>query len=92
MPFTHAHRQNEEVYVILGGKGIFFLDGEEIPVQEGTVIRVDPDCHRSWRTDGDELYFLCIQAKRNSLEQATLGDGYPVPTLASWMMKAEVAR
>lgn len=85
MPFAHAHRQNEEVYVILGGQGVFFLDGEEIPVQEGSILRIDPPVHRSWRTDGQELYFICIQAKQNTLGQHTISDGFLVPTLASWM-------
>ena len=29
VPFFHHHRQNEEVYVVLSGEGVFVLDGVE---------------------------------------------------------------
>src|SRR5215471_4275046 len=37
MPFLHRHRQNDEVYVVVGGRGQFLVDGECIDVAEGTV-------------------------------------------------------
>ena len=42
VPFVHSHKRNEEVYIILKGKGQFYLDGDEFDVEEGDVIRVDP--------------------------------------------------
>ncbi len=38
MPFLHKHRQNEEVYVVVGGRGQFLVDGECIDVAEGSVM------------------------------------------------------
>ena len=32
VPFVHAHKQNEEVYGVLGGKGQLYIDGQ---VDEG---------------------------------------------------------
>lgn len=76
VPFKHKHKQNEEVYVFLSGKGIFSLDGEEFPVASGSVVRVAPSVVRTHRNTGDvPLVFLCFQAKAGSLEQATLDDG-----------------
>jgi len=74
-PFVHAHKQNEELYIILKGLGTFFVDGREFPVQEGSVIRVAPSGERAYAAGNEDLFFICIQAKAGSLEQATAGDG-----------------
>ena len=86
MPFVHAHRKNEELYIVLRGSGTFCVDGDEFPVQEGSLVRVAPQGERSWKAGGEDLYFICIQAEENSLGQATLDDGFRIPTAkASWM-------
>lgn len=40
--FVHHHTQNEEVYLILEGKGMLYIDGEELPLKEGDCFRIDP--------------------------------------------------
>jgi len=87
MPFVHAHTINEELYIITRGSGTFFVDGIEFPVQEGSLVRVAPQGERSWKAGDDEdLYFICIQAEEGSLSQATLEDGFRIPTAkTSWM-------
>jgi len=85
MPFVHAHKKNEEVYIILRGKGTFYMDGEEFPIQQGSLIRVSPEGARSWKAGDDDLYFICIQAEAGSLHQATLADGMRVDIKTSWM-------
>lgn len=87
MPFTHAHKQNEELYIITAGSGTFYVDGNEFPVHEGSLIRVAPSGERSWKADEEDLYFICIQAKEGSLTQATLQDGMRLEARASWMIK-----
>ncbi|MFQ8735110.1 MAG: cupin domain-containing protein [Bilophila wadsworthia] len=42
VPFVHHHTQNEEVYLILEGKGMLYIDGEELPLKEGDCFRIDP--------------------------------------------------
>src|SRR5688572_22095042 len=42
MPFLHKHEKNEEVYVVVGGRGQYLVDGECIDVGEGSVLRVGP--------------------------------------------------
>ena len=49
-PFVHAHKKNEELYIVLRGKGTFFIDGEEFPIQEGSLMRVAPDGARAWKS------------------------------------------
>jgi quercetin dioxygenase-like cupin family protein len=88
MPFVHAHTKNEELYIVLRGSGTFYVDGEEFPIQEGSLIRVAPEGGRAWKAGEEDLYFICIQAEAGSLSQATLEDGFHLETRASWMKKS----
>ena len=76
VPFFHHHKQNEEVYVVLGGEGVFILDGKEEPVASGSIVRVAPEVSRNTKCTGDvPLVYICIQGKTGSLEQYTMTDG-----------------
>jgi len=85
MPFVHRHQKNEELYIVLRGTGIFYLDGEEFPIQEGSLIRIAPEGERAWKAGDEDLYFICIQAEAGSLTQATLEDGIRLKTSTSWL-------
>ena len=85
MPFVHSHKRNEELYIILGGSGTFYVDGEEFPVSEGSLIKVAPAGERAWKAGAEDLYFICIQTEAGSLQQSTLEDGVRPATKASWM-------
>lgn len=85
VPFVHAHKANEELYVILSGAGVFFLDGEEIAVKEGDLVKVEPSVSRCMKAaDDSAISFICVQAKADTLEAFTEGDGYPVEATPSW--------
>ena len=79
--------RNEELYIILKGSGIFSVDGEEFPIQGGSLIRVAPAGSGPGRPFLRICTFICIQAEACSLSQATLEDGVRSPTKASWMKK-----
>jgi mannose-6-phosphate isomerase-like protein (cupin superfamily) len=85
MPFVHAHKKNEELYIVLRGNGTFFVDGKEFSVQEGSAIRIAPAGERAWKAGSEDLFFICIQAEAGSLSQATLEDGLRLATRTSWM-------
>jgi uncharacterized cupin superfamily protein len=86
MPFVHVHKKNEELYIILRGNGTFFVDGDEFPVQEGSLIRVAPAGERAFKAGSEDLYFICIQTEAGSLSQATLEDGVRhLGTATSWI-------
>jgi mannose-6-phosphate isomerase-like protein (cupin superfamily) len=85
MTFVHAHKRNEEVYIVLRGTGTFFVDGDEFEVREGSVIRIAPSGERAWKAGAEDLYFICVQTDAGSLEQATREDGVVVQAKASWM-------
>jgi len=85
MPFYHKHKENEEFYLFIKGKGQFQIDGEVVDVREGTVIRVDPDGVRIWRNNSSEhLYFVVIQAKAGSLSGEDISDGIGVGHHVEW--------
>jgi mannose-6-phosphate isomerase-like protein (cupin superfamily) len=85
VPFAHAHKKNEELYLFLTGKGEMLLDGKVVPVGPGTAVRVAPPIFRCWRNTGDEpLTCIVMQAKAGSLEEATAADGVGAPEPPRW--------
>lgn len=75
VPFVHSHRQNEEIYGVLGGKGTAVLDGESVALTAGDWLRVSPAAKRQLFADkNEELCYLCIQVKEGSLEGYTAND------------------
>lgn len=76
VPFVHSHKQNEEIYAILSGKGKAVIDGEEVVLAAGDWIRVSPAGKRQFFAAEDSaLCYVCIQVKENSLEGYTAEDG-----------------
>ena len=75
VPFVHSHKQNEEIYAILAGKGKAVIDGEEIELSAGDWVRVAPEGKRQFSAASDSsVTFACIQVKAGSLEGYTAGD------------------
>ena len=73
--FLHTHKQHEELYFFLGGQGEFQVDGQVIPVAEGSVVRVAPAGERSVRNNGTEpLVMLCVQYRGNTFTEADAAD------------------
>ncbi len=76
IPFVHTHTNNEELYIVLSGKGSFFVDGEEFLISEGDCLRVDPKGERCLKAaDDSALRYLCIQSRAGSLQGYTMSDG-----------------
>jgi mannose-6-phosphate isomerase-like protein (cupin superfamily) len=85
IPFLHRHRQNEEVYVVVGGRGQLLVDGECIDVAEGSVLRVGPQGARAWRNNSEApLYFLCLQYRADSVIEGGTLDGQKVEGNPAW--------
>jgi mannose-6-phosphate isomerase-like protein (cupin superfamily) len=85
LPFSHAHKTNEEMFIFIKGKGEMAVDGEIIPVEEGTCVRLAPKAVRCTRNNGSEnLCFIVIQAKENSLGQHTFDDGIEATQELNW--------
>ncbi|MCX4328748.1 MAG: cupin domain-containing protein [Lachnospiraceae bacterium] len=75
VPFIHSHKNNEEIYVVLSGKGKVVVDGETASLAAGDWIRIAPAGQRQFFAAEDEaISFACIQVKANSLEDYTKDD------------------
>lgn len=74
--FLHTHKNHEELYFFLSGKGEFQVDGQVFPVEEGSVVRVAPAGRRSVRNNGTELLvMLCVQYKADTFTAEDAADG-----------------
>ncbi len=75
VPFVHSHKKNEEIYVLLSGKGKAVIDGETIELAQGDWVRVAPAAKRQFSAaDDSAISFACIQVQAGSLEGYTGDD------------------
>jgi len=85
VPFIHKHTDNEEAYVIIEGSGEFWLDGEIVPVSEGSCLRIDPSVGRCIRASKDSpITYACVQTAAGSLRQYSQTDGVIVEGSTGW--------
>ena len=75
VPFVHSHKENEEIYGILAGKGKAVIDSETVELTAGDWLRIAPAAKRQFFAAEDSgITYLCIQVKENSLEHFTATD------------------
>ena len=75
VPFVHAHKENEEIYFVLSGKGKAVVDGDEITLTEGDWLRIAPAGRRQFFASADSaLSYICIQVNAGSLGTYTADD------------------
>ena len=60
--------QQEEVNVIIAGWGVYRVDGEDIPVSRGTVMRFDPETTRVPVAGPEGMTMIAVGARRGSYE------------------------
>ena len=68
--FEHdeADSEQEEVNVVVHGDGIWRVDGEDVPVREGTILRFDPEAVRCPVAGPNGMTFIGIGVRRGSYE------------------------
>ena len=83
--FFHTHKEHEELYFFLSGKGEFQVDGQVFPIQEGSVVRVAPNGKRSVRNNGNEpLVMLCVQYRKGTFTAEDANDGCILNEPVKW--------
>lgn len=83
--FLHTHKNHEELYFFLSGKGEYQVDGKVFPVGEGSVVRVAPAAKRSVRNNGTEpLVMLCVQYRGNTFTADDTADGVILNEKVEW--------
>ena len=58
----HSHPDAEQVYCILKGNGVMFIDDERRPVREGDIVYLPPNCKHQMLNESDdwvEHYIMC---------------------------------
>ncbi len=73
IPFYHSHKQNEEIYFIVSGKGFMEVDGDKVELEAGDWLRIAPSAKRKLHAETD-MTEVCIQVKAGSLTQWTADD------------------
>jgi quercetin dioxygenase-like cupin family protein len=58
----------EEISIVVAGSGHWRVDGEDVPVRYGSVIRFDSDATRQPVAGPDGLTFVSVGAPRGSYE------------------------
>ena len=61
-PYGHTHKEQEEIYVVVGGSGRMKLDDEIVEVQEWDVVRVPPGTWRGYESGPEGLEILVFGA------------------------------
>lgn len=75
IPFIHSHKNNEEIYGILSGKGKAVIDDQEVGLAAGDWLKISPAAKRQFfAADDSGITYICIQVKENSLESFTADD------------------
>ncbi len=83
--FYHTHKNHEELYFFLSGKGQMQLDGENVEVEEGSVVRVAPAAKRSIRNNGSQpLVVLCVQYRGGTFTADDALDGNILNEPVKW--------
>ena len=69
----HYHIKSEEIYYILSGRGMMWLEGEEKAVGAGDAILIPPNQRHNIRNTGSsDLVFLCCCAPGYSHDDTVL--------------------
>lgn len=63
-PYGHTHKEQEEVFVVVGGTGRMKLDETVIEVEKWDAVRVPPGTWRGYEAGPDGLDLLVYGAPR----------------------------
>lgn len=62
-PFSHRHRHQEEIYVVIGGGGRVKLDDELRELAPGDAVRVAAETRRCFEAGSDGLEMVAFGAR-----------------------------
>jgi uncharacterized cupin superfamily protein len=62
-PFGHRHRDEEEIYVVVGGSGRIKLEDEVLELRSWDAVRVAPETARAFAAGPDGLELLVFGAR-----------------------------
>ena len=71
----HAEEGQEEVYLVLRGSADFEIDGERVPLDPGTLLRIEPAGRRKLHPGPDGVRILAIGSPLEGLYERPEGLG-----------------
>jgi mannose-6-phosphate isomerase-like protein (cupin superfamily) len=74
-PFSHRHRQAEEVYLVLSGSGRIKLDDQFFDVRALDAVRVAPRVARALEAGPDGLEFI-VFGPHHEADGEPVNDGW----------------
>lgn len=80
--FTHTHRQQEEVYIVIEGSGTMVIDDELVKMNRGDIIRVSPESRRAIQAHEQGVFIICTGGipmgfPQNPHSRYMIDDGVP---------------
>ena len=76
LPFGHRHKQQEEVYVLVGGSARMKLADEVVELKQWDAVRVPKDTMRSVEAGPDGAEFIAIGAPNTGPGDADIEQGW----------------
>jgi uncharacterized cupin superfamily protein len=76
VPFGHTHKQQEEVYVVLGGSVKVKLEDEVVELKPWDAVRVSKDTTRGFEAGPDGVELLAIGAPNTGPGDADMTQGW----------------
>lgn len=92
----HAHKEQEEIYIVISGKGMMEVDGEQVSLKQGDFLRISPEAKRALKaSDSEEIIVICVGGvgdayPKNPETKALIDDGLPFyDEVPSWYVGNE---
>jgi hypothetical protein len=76
MPFGHRQREQEEMYVVVGGSGRAKLGDEVVELRQWDVLRVAKDTMRSFEAGPQGAELIAIGAPKTGIGDAEMTPGW----------------
>ena len=76
MPFGHTHKQQEEIYVLVGGAARIKLDDEVVELREWDAVRIPKDTMRALEGGPEGAELLAIGAPNTGPGDADMTQGW----------------
>lgn len=64
MPWGHRHKEQDEIYVVVGGSGRAKLGDEIVELRTWDILRVAPAVMRSFEAGPDGMDVICIGGRK----------------------------
>jgi mannose-6-phosphate isomerase-like protein (cupin superfamily) len=75
-PFGHTHKEQEEVYVVVGGAGRIKLDDEIVELKRWDALRIPPETMRNLEGGPEGIELLLFGAPNAGFGDAETVDGW----------------